>query len=323
MIGICCPKWDLEENKQREKEKERKRAEREQQEEYSRKYKERRDKIIQSHKSLIQEWKTLCNAELTNRIITKIRENPFGDEGESISISNYLLPYGNFEEFIKTSPLNRYGLEVFYTLLNYYKNTLRTSLLNIKEMLSWGYQKENVEESTIAIEEIVSMHIVAIVWDKELVQNYIKQSQVRNTILNILSFYYHRILASNVNSYQQLAEDLMQSNPELMWCLQAFIEYNNKKNKNPHILLNSDIFRKIKEIADTNNKNQNSAIQKILLCVYKRVFCADEFITTNTDIPQIPLSISAEHHNYLGETYHEMTWAEVTAAFKELNEKYK
>ena len=81
---------------------------------------------------IINSWLKYGTKEHANKIIQLIKDDPYNKQNNSVTIRELLIPHNDFISWIKRSPKNSDGLELFYTIAKFYSKQI--AKLEVKDI---------------------------------------------------------------------------------------------------------------------------------------------------------------------------------------------
>ncbi len=295
---ICCPNYDSK-NEALKKEhllkEERKQAE-----------EKRLQDEIKIHKeqlyALVDEWYKTTESRLACQIINKIRTYPYSEPIGDVCIFNALVPNNNFLKYIELSPKNADGLEVYYTILNYYHNKSTRIQFNDLRLELGKIKKEKAELSSselIRLEELISLNVIY--WLERdlkslprdlrcestiepLLKEYIKSRKTRDEVLMVASVIYNHIVGTSSISYGDLTKEIIEKHPCLAKTYLDIIKYHDK-DLNCFILEGQDIISELEQFVESHKEETECNASKILKIAYKYVYDRPKQNSENKEDP--------------------------------------
>ncbi len=280
-IWVSCPKYDeINEYK-------RLRAEQEEVEQLrlEKEEKLRQDALRCQYQKETDLWCDSGKKELANTIINKIKEDPYS---EDINIYDVLVPQNDFMEYIRKSPKNSGGLDVFYTLLNYYYlDVTVTNFQDIKRRLRSFQYNTNLlsKEEQIELEELITLRTIYILASqrdkyqytdtndlyKTLIKQYIKREDIRTEILMVSSVLYHHIAGADSQTFGELTREIIQHHPSLTKLYLAIIK-SQDKYPNDYTWGEHNMLVELQQYVDNNEIIENKEVEQILKICYSFAF---------------------------------------------------
>ncbi len=178
---------------------------------------------------LIQTWIQCPTEELTKQIIRSIPVHLFY-YNDIISVCDYLFPNHNWLDSIKIIPKNQYGLQVYHTMLHYYWESVNFDYKVYNNTIEKLWIKENyltIEES-IELECLVTLYIIEQLAQrrhdlrfvpltyKSLEYALTNNTDFRKQVFMLLSFWYYHPFGCGINSFEELANHIINSYPTLI-----------------------------------------------------------------------------------------------------------
>lgn len=319
-IWVSCPKYDeINEYK-------RLRAEQEEAEQLrlEKEEKLRQDALRSQFQKETDLWCDSGKQELANTIINKIKADPYS---EDIKIYDVLVPQNNFMKYIKQSPKNAAGLEVFYTLLKYYHHYVTVIYFpDIKRRLRSFQYNTNLlsKEEQIELEELITLRTIYFLESqrtkyqhadtndlyKTLIKQYIKREDIRTEILMVSSVLYHHIVGADSQTFGELTREIIQHHSSLTKLYLAIIK-SQDKYPNDYTLGEHNMLVELQQYVDNNEIIENKEVGQILKACYSFAFrLVPSGAEQTRNIGKLPNTNSKSTNDYLDE-------------WKKLNEWYK
>mgnify|MGYP004627519257 CR=1 FL=1 len=279
---IAYPELDEQDNRLRLQALEEKRARR-LQEVQERQEKERK---IQAEKErceqLAKAWRTNTTEKLTELVIQSISAHPY--KQDEISVYDFLFSNCNWVNFIDTIPKNEYGLRVFYALSNYYWKDIYFDYPVYRRTINklWFKKGNLTTEESIELEYYISIYMLKRLAQtyggavpetyKALKRTFTKSADFRKQVFMVLSFRYYHPFGCGINSFDALADQIINSYPALISLSLQLLEYIQQHYPQSLPLINGDnLIDRFREI-DCNDISTPEYVENILQICFPKIF---------------------------------------------------
>lgn len=249
---------------------------------------------------IIHPWLKFGTRENANKIIQLIKNDPYNKQNNSVTIRELLIPNNDFISWIKRSPKNLDGLELFYVVAKFYSKQI--AYLEVKDIdneLKKYRLKDSIDEiEQIVLEELVSLRVICrlrCTYDryidysvdhiKEWYKKYITNKCFRNNCLKILSVEYGHIIGSNSTNFIELTEEIYNTSPDILPLYLMALDYRHqtkwpKYNMPP---LDDEVIVKCREYVANHKEDEENEYGSILNLAYGYIFRVKSYIP-NTDV---------------------------------------
>lgn len=231
---------------------------------------------------LAKAWLENPTEELTQQVIQSISAHPY--KQDEISVCDFLFANCNWVNFIDILPKNKYGLHIFYTLSNYYWKEIYFDYQVYRKAIDklW-FKKGNVTiEETIELEYFVSIYMLERLGQtyggtvpetyKALKRTFIKSADFRKQVFMVLSFRYYHPFGCGINSFDALADQIINSYPALISLSLQLLEYIQQHYPQSLPLINGDnLIDRFREI-DCNDISTPEYVENILQICFPKIF---------------------------------------------------
>lgn len=229
-----------------------------------------------------------------------IKNDPYNKQNNSVTIRELLIPNNDFISWIKRSPKNLDGLELFYVVAKFYSKQI--AYLEVKDIdneLKKYRLKDSIDEiEQIVLEELVSLRVICrlrCTYDryidysvdhiKEWYKKYITNKCFRNNCLKILSVEYGHIIGSNSTNFIELTEEIYNTSPDILPLYLMALDYRHqtkwpKYNMPP---LDDEVIVKCREYVANHKEDEENEYGSILNLAYGYIFRVKSYIP-NTDV---------------------------------------
>lgn len=188
---------------------------------------------------LVNNWMTYGSFEDAEKIIDKIKNNPYNTLPKSVcKIIDILVPEYNIIDWLKDTPKNTYTKKLFYCILNYYYKNICNNLnrKSIDEQLTnFRFHQFTLEQKKIELELLISLKIITALQNHpapyEMIKKYISDDDFRNKCLKLLSIEYRHIVGSESKDFLTLTEEIKRFYPSILPLYIAILDYTYKTNR--------------------------------------------------------------------------------------------
>lgn len=234
------------------------------------------------YEQITKAWLQMPTEELTQQIIQSISVHPY--KSDEVSAYAFLFSNCNWVTFIDALPKNEYGLRVFYTLSNYYwKDICFDYRVYRKAIDKLWFKKDNLTiEETIELEYLVSLYMLKQLGQtyggavpetyKTLKRTFTKSANFRKQVFIVLSFRYYHPFGCGINSFDKLAEYIINSYPALIPLLLQVIDYMQQCHPQSLSLINgNNLIDRFRDI-DCSNIVSPEYVESILQICFPKIF---------------------------------------------------
>lgn len=249
---------------------------------------------------IINAWLKFGTKENATQIIQLIKDDPYNKQNNSITILESLIPHNNFISWIKRSPKNLYGLELFYIIAKFYSKQI--AYLEVKdidnELKKYRFKDSIDEIEQIELEELVSLRVICRLrrtYDrnidypvdhiKEWYKKYITNKCFRNNCLKILSVEYGHIIGSNSTNFIELTEEIYNTSPDILPLYLMALDYRHQTQWPKYNIppLDDEVIVKCREYVANRKEDKENEYSSILNLAYGYIFKVKSYIP-NTDV---------------------------------------
>ena len=251
---------------------------------------------------IIHPWLKFGTRENANKIIQLIKNDPYNKQNNSVTIRELLIPNNDFISWIKRSPKNLDGLELFYVVAKFYsKQIADLEVKDIDNELKKYRFKDSIDEiEQIELEELVSLRVICRmrrIYDryidfcldniKEWYKKYSTNVDFRNLCLKILSIEYGHIMGSKSTNFRELTEEIYTYSPDILPMYLKALEYRHQKKwpRKNIPSLNDDMIVKCKNYVSSHSIEENKDCKGLLNCAFEYIFNGDVYIP-NTNLAE-------------------------------------
>ena len=238
---------------------------------------------------IINAWLKFGTKENATQIIQLIKDDPYNKQNNSITILESLIPHNNFISWIKRSPKNLYGLELFYIIAKFYSKQIATiEIKDVDNELKKYRFKDSIDEiEQVTLEELVSLRVICRLRRtyeryidycvdniKELYKKYSTNVDFRNLCLKILSIEYGHIIGSKSTNFRELTEEIYNTSPDILSMYLTALEYRHKTKwpKKNIPSLDDDMIIKCKDFVASHTIEENQECKGLLHHAFEYIF---------------------------------------------------
>lgn len=251
---------------------------------------------------IIHPWLKFGTRENANKIIQLIKNDSYNKQNNSVTIRELLIPNNDFISWIKRSPKNLDGLELFYVVAKFYSKQI--AYLEVKDIdneLKKYRLKDSIDEiEQIELEELVSLRVICRmrrIYDryidfcldniKEWYKKYSTNADFRNLCLKILSIEYGHIMGSKSTNFRELTEEIYTYSPDVLPMYLKALEYRHQKKwpRKNIPSLDDDMIVKCKNYVSSHSIEENKDCKGLLNCAFEYIFNGDVYIP-NTNLAE-------------------------------------
>ena len=249
---------------------------------------------------IIHPWLKFGTRENANKIIQLIKNDPYNKQNNSVTIRELLIPNNDFISWIKRSPKNLDGLELFYVVAKFYSKQI--AYLEVKdidnELKKYRFKDSIDEIEQIELEELVSLRVICRLrrtYDrnidypvdhiKEWYKKYITNKCFRNNCLKILSVEYGHIIGSNSTNFIELTEEIYNTSPDILPLYLMALDYRHQTQWPKYNIppLDDEVIVKCREYVANRKEDKENEYSSILNLAYGYIFKVKSYIP-NTDV---------------------------------------
>lgn len=249
---------------------------------------------------IVNSWLQYGTKEKSEEIIRLIKNDPYNKQGLPFPIYELLIPYNDFISWIKRSPKNIYGLELFYIIAKYYtKRIAKSNIREIDNALKRYRFRDSIDDSDrIILEELVSLRVIyklrsiydryedfPVDYIKDWYKKYVTNTYFRNTCLKILSVEYGHIIGANSTSFIELADDIYNTSPYILPLFLKVLDYRHQTKWPKYNIppLDDEVIVKCREYVANHKEDAENEYGGILNLAYEYIFKVKSYIP-NTDL---------------------------------------
>jgi hypothetical protein len=227
--------------------------------------------------------------ENADKIIQLVKADPYNKQELPFTIYELLIPYNDFISWIKRSPKNLDGLELFYIFAKFYsKQIAKLEIKDIDNELKKYRFKDSIDEiDQIVLEELVSLRVICRLrrtYDcyidypvdhiKEWYKKYITNKYFRNNCLKILSVEYGHIIGSNSTNFIELTEEIHNTSPDILPLYLMALDYRHQTKWPKYNIppLDDEVIVKCREYVANHKEDKENEISDLLCHAFKHIF---------------------------------------------------
>ena len=249
---------------------------------------------------IINSWLKNGTKEKSEEIIRLIKNDPYSKQELPFTIYELLIPNNDFISWIKRSPRNICGLELFYIIAKYYtKQITKSNIKDIDNALKRYRFMDSIDDvDRIILEELVSLRVIyqlRCIYDryidypvdhiKEWYKKYITNKCFRNNCLKILSVEYGHIIGSNSTNFIELTEEIYNTSPDILPLYLMALDYRHQTQWPKYNIppLDDEVIVKCREYVANHKEDEENEYGSILNLAYGYIFKVKSYIP-NTDV---------------------------------------